>query len=71
MVCMYDGRKGGCGGEVGLALSQNLYFAFACFNCETRAGSRINVDLRVLQTVTPRGCGNPVYAGYFVILDAA
>lgn len=33
--------------------------AISCFNCETQAGSRINVELRVLQTVTPRGCCTP------------
>lgn len=35
-------------------------FAILCFNCDTRAGNRINVYLRVLQTVTPRGCGTPI-----------
>lgn len=35
-------------------------FAILCFNCDTRARNRINVDLRILQTVTPRGCGTPI-----------
>lgn len=66
LVCMYDGNKGVVvgGGRPGgrgkgsvLAL---LSFAISCFNCSTRAGSRINDDLRVMQIVSPEGCGTPV-----------
>lgn len=50
----------GLGGGVGSAVLENLSIAISCFNCDSQAGSRINVDLRVLQTVTPRGCGTPI-----------
>lgn len=76
LICMYDGKKREEAGAKTVRKG-SVRQSFNIFSLRFRALIVIlkleagqNVDLRVLQTVTPGGCVHSNYAGSFVILDA-